>query len=101
LGIKGINFSLKEFLFGMDSMKVGEQSSIEDSKPKLYNAMELDPELDSGQKLDKGKGIDKEAHPHYEDNKGVSIGVFGSESQSSDNGKGKEVASTSEPPFVT
>jgi hypothetical protein len=101
LGIKGINFSLKEFLFGMDSMKVGEQSSIEDSKPKLYNAMELDPELDSGQKFDKGKGIDKEAHPHYEDNKGVSTGVFGSESQSSDNGKGKEVASTSEPPFVT
>lgn len=99
LGIKGINFSLKELFFGMDTMKSGGNSTIVEYKPKLYNAMDLDEEPDSGKKLDKGKGIDREAHPNYDSNFGVRTGVFNSEPQPSD--KGKEVASTSEPPFVT
>lgn len=99
LGIKGINFSLKELFFGMDTMKSGGNSTIVNYKPKLYNAMDLDEEPDSGKKLDKGKGIDREAHPNYDSNFGVRTGVFNSEPQPSD--KGKEVASTSEPPFVT
>jgi len=103
LGIKGINLNLKEFLFGMDTMKMGGESSIKDSKPKLYNAMESDQEMDTGERLDKGKGIDREAHPNYDSDRGVNTGVFGSETQPSDKGKGKgkEVASASEAPFVT
>lgn len=101
LGIKGINFSLYELFYGMDTMKQGGNSTIVESKPKLYNAMDLDEESDSGKKLDKGKGIDREAHPNYDGNFGARTGVSSSEIQPSDNGKGKEIASTSEPPVVT
>jgi hypothetical protein len=61
--------------------------------------MESDQGLNSGKSLDKGKGIDKEAHPFYEGNKDVSTGIFEDEIQSSDN-KGKDVASAIEPPFA-
>lgn len=100
-GIKGINFNLKELLFGMNTMKMGGESSVKDSKPKLYCAMESDEEMDTGKRLDKGKGVDREAHPNYESNSSVNTGIFSSETPPSDKGKGKEVASASEPPFVT
>jgi len=99
LGMKGINFSLKELLFGMDTMKLGGQSTNINYKPKFYNAMDLDEEADSGQKLDKGKGIDREAHPNYDRYGGVRTGILESELQPSN--KGKEVASASEPPLAT
>jgi len=101
LGIKGINLSIYELFFGMDTMKQGGNSTIVDYKPKLYNAMDLDEEFDSGQNLDKGKGIDREAHPNYDGNSGGKSGDLSSDIQQSDKGKGKEVASASEPPFVT
>jgi hypothetical protein len=82
----------------MDTMKIGGNPTNVEYKPKLYNAMDLDEEPDSGKKLDKGKGIDREAHPNYDSNSGVSTGIFNSELQASN--KGKEVASTSEPPFA-
>ncbi len=99
LGIRGINFSLKELFFGLDTIKSGGDSTIVESKPKLSNAMDLDEEIGSDKKLDKGKGIDREAHPKYGGNFGVRTEAFHSEPQPSD--KGKEVASASEPPFVT
>jgi len=34
-------------------------------KPKLYHAMESDETSDPNKPLDKGKGIDKGAHPFY------------------------------------
>lgn len=82
---------------------MGGEATIPHSKPKLYCAMESDEEMDTGEKLDKGKGIDRESHPNYESNRGVNTGGLGSETPPTDNGKGKgkEVASTSEPPFVT
>jgi len=84
---------------------MGAGPSNEEPKPKLYNAMESDQNSNSGQQLDKGKGIDKEAHPNYEGNIGVNTGILGSEPQPSDNGKGKEVTPVPvppmEPPFVT
>ena len=58
-GIKGINFNLKQFLFGYDTMTLGGNSSSEELKVKLYNAMESDKELNPGKDLDKGKGIDR------------------------------------------
>ena len=76
LGIKGINFNLKQFLFGMDTMDLGDKSSVEYIKPKLYNAMDVDPDSDSGEKPDKGKGVDKELHPNYDNNRDVSTGIF-------------------------
>jgi hypothetical protein len=98
--MKGINFSLKELLFGMDTMKLGAKSTMDDYKSRYYNSMDLDEEPVSGQNLDKGKGIDREAHPNYDENRGVRTTIFGSESQPSDEGNGKEVAPTSKPPFA-
>ena len=99
LGIKGINFNLKQFLFGMDTMGLDGKYSIEDTKSKLYNAMDVDPDSDSGQKLDKGKGVDRNLHPNYDSNMGVKPGIFGNETPETN--KGKEVAQTTEPPFAT
>jgi hypothetical protein len=54
--IRGMNFNLKEILFGYDTIDGGIPSS--DFKVKLYLAMESDDGL-SGQKIDKGKGVDR------------------------------------------
>ena len=99
LGIKGINFNLKHLLFGMDTMDLGGKSSIEDTKSKLYNAMDVDPDSDSSQKPDKGKGIDRNLHPNYDSNMGVKTGIFGSVTPETN--KGKEVAQTTKSPFTT
>lgn len=57
LGIKG-EINLEQFLFGMDTMGLGNKSTPEVTKSKLYNAMDSDTGTNSGQKPDKGKGID-------------------------------------------
>lgn len=98
LGIKGINFNLKQLLFGMDTMDLGGKSSIDDTKSKLYNAMEVDPDSDSGKKSDKGKGVDRNLHPNYDRNRGVHTGIFGSETPETN--IGKEVTQT-KPPLPT
>ena len=59
LGLKGINFNLKEFLYGYDKMGGGDSSSSTDFKPKLYSAMESDEGHNLSQQSDKGKGIDR------------------------------------------
>ena len=59
LSIKGINFNLKQFLYGYDTMGAGDGSSSEDFKTKLYNAMESEDGSDTSKHIDKGKGIDK------------------------------------------
>nr|YP_008965404.1 hypothetical protein [Rhynchobrunnera orthospora]AHC02403.1 hypothetical protein [Rhynchobrunnera orthospora] len=45
----------------MNTMNLGDKSSpsVKEFKPKLYNAMDVDPEPDSEPKPDKGKGVDK------------------------------------------
>lgn len=58
LGLKGINFNLNQFLYGYNTMTLGDNSSKE-FKVKLYNAMESDKDLNPGKALDKGKGIDR------------------------------------------
>lgn len=97
--MKGINFSLYDLLYGMNTMKQGGSFTVVEPKPKLYNAMDLDEESDSDKNLDKGKGIDREAHPNY-DSFGTKTGISSSDSLS-DKSKGKEVAWTSEAPWVT
>jgi hypothetical protein len=68
LGIKGINFNLNQFLFGKDTMVLGDKSSVEDPKPKLYNAMEGDPESEPERvtepKPDKGSSPPEGRSPH-------------------------------------
>jgi len=59
LGIKGINFNFKQFLFGFDTMGTGDNSTSKDFKVKLYNAMESGDGSGSSQQTDKGKIIDK------------------------------------------
>lgn len=69
LGIKGINFNLKQFVYGFDTMNSGEVYKVEKFKPKLYNAMDSLDESNVNN-LDKGKGIDRETQPSDE-NKGM------------------------------
>jgi hypothetical protein len=68
LGIKGINFNLNQFLFGKDTMVLGGKSSVEEVKPKLYNAMEGDPESEPERvtepKPDKGSSPPEGRSPH-------------------------------------
>ena len=59
LGIKGINFNLKQFLYGYDTMGAGGSYSSKDFKVKIYNAMESADGSESSEQIDKGKGIDK------------------------------------------
>src|ERR1700712_475958 len=98
--MKGINFSLKELFFGMDTIKLGGESRNVDTKPKLYYAMDLDePETDK--KIDKGKGIDRGPDPYYEGNMDWDRGASaGGDPRPLDKGKGKEVADTSQSPFT-
>jgi hypothetical protein len=61
LGIKGINFNLKQFIFGFNTLNVDTGSFEVNDKNKivikLYNAMESHEGSNSGKPLDKGKGI--------------------------------------------
>ena len=104
-GIKGINFNLKQFLYGYDTMGAGNDYTSKDFKAKLYNAMESDAmESDDGpdpsKQIDKGKGIDK----------GYNEGNVESGAKPLDKGKGIErrvprielgPGHCTEPPFVT
>jgi hypothetical protein len=100
LSIKGINFNLKQFLYGYDTMGADDGSSSKDFKAKLYNAMESDDGSDPSKYIDKGKGIDK------------GYNESGGESEAKPLDKGKGIDRTAhpirlgpghctEPPFVT
>lgn len=65
LGIKGINFNLYQLFYGFHTINGGDESTVKDFKPKLYNAMESDNEKNSDKPLDKGKGVDKQLHPNH------------------------------------
>ena len=99
-GIKGINFNLKQFLYGYDTMGAGNDYTSKDFKAKLYNAMESADGSDPSKQLDKGKGIDK----------GYNEGNVESGAKPLDKGKGIErrvprielgPGHCTEPPFVT
>jgi hypothetical protein len=55
--IKGINFNLKQFIYGYNIIGGGDDSSS-NFKIKLYNAMESEDGSDPSKQIDKGKGID-------------------------------------------
>jgi len=66
LGINGININLKQILFGFDTMKIGDGPSVEDAKPKLYNAMNSEGS-DTGKGLQNRGGRDRKdprVHPY-------------------------------------
>jgi hypothetical protein len=99
-GIKGINFNLKQFLYGYNTMGTGDDYSSKDFKAKLYNAMESDDGFDPSKQIDKGKGIDK----------GYNEGNDESDAKLLDKGKGIDrrvhrielgPGHSTEPPFVT
>jgi hypothetical protein len=65
LGLKGINFNLKEFLFGFNVVGVGKASSFALKEPdnvkiKVYLAMESNDGVSNTENLDKGKGKEVE-----------------------------------------
>lgn len=80
LGIKGINFNLNQFLFGLETMKAGDTTKVggtpsamevlEDGKPKLYNAMDSGEGSNTDKKPVsrkggyKDKGRDVRVHPY-------------------------------------
>jgi hypothetical protein len=104
LGIKGINFNLKQFIYGFDTMKVSHESSAENIKSKLYHAMESDEESNPNKRLDKGKGVDKETHPFYDRDKGITSSDGLGESKPLNKGKVKVVLESpvpTEPHMVT
>lgn len=89
LGIKGLNFNLKQFIYGLDTMKMDQGYSVDKFKPKLYNAMNSLDDSNPSKGLDKGRGIDTEADPNYGGNKGITS-LSGEESNKRlDNGKVK------------
>ena len=99
-GIKGINFNLKQFLYGYDTMGAGNDYTSKDFKAKLYNAMESEDGSDPSKQIDKGKGIDK----------GYNEGNDESGAKPLDKGKGIDrrvhrielgPGHCTEPPFVT
>jgi hypothetical protein len=99
-GIKGINFNLKQFLYGYNTMGAGDKYSSKDFKAKLYNAMESDDGSEPSKQIDKGKGIDKDYNE----------GNNESEAKPLDKGKGIDRRAhrielgpgyCTEPPFVT
>jgi len=71
LGIKGLNFNLKQFIYGLDTLNISPGYSEDNFKPKLYNAMDSLYNSNPSKGLDKGKGIDTEAHPNYSEDKGI------------------------------
>ena len=95
LDIRSINFNLKQFICGYDTMKAGLVSSTEDPKSKLYHAMESDEESHLTKRLDKGKGIDRESHPFY-DGTALSGGVV-TDTETKPLDKGKKVVQPAEP----
>jgi len=86
LGLKGINFNLHQFIFGLDTMKMDGASTPEISKPrhKLYNTMDADDES-GNTPSDKGKSVDREVHPFYTGDQGSNKGVLAGDTQ--DKGK--------------
>jgi hypothetical protein len=66
LGIRGINFNLRQFLFGFDTMKATTISyEIKENTKKLSDMLNIAMESDEGldrdesRRLDKGKGVDR------------------------------------------
>jgi hypothetical protein len=85
-------------------MNAGYESSPENIKSKLYHAMESDEESNPNKRLDKGKGVDKETHPFYDRDKGITSGDGLGESISLNKGKVKVVLESpvpTEPHMVT
>jgi hypothetical protein len=101
LSIKGINLNLNEILFGWDTLKINGESPLETNNPKykIYNAMNSDDEFKGNIPLDKGKGVDKEVHPFYDDGKDLNKDL--SENSTEAVNKVKEVSPPTEPPFAT
>lgn len=73
--VKGINFNLEQLIYGLNTMKIGEEDIVQYFKPKLYNAMDSSEVSNSNNGLDKGKSVDTEAHPNYDNsNKDIMLG---------------------------
>lgn len=83
LGIKGLNLNLNQLIYGFNTIKMGNEYPLEESKPKLYNAMDIDSDDESNPSkgLDKGKGVDRELHPNYDKNVGFRAGQSSSENK--------------------
>lgn len=99
LGIKGINFNLNQFIFGFETMKIGDtkvgdiSSTLEDDKPKLYNAMDSGEGSTSGKSSSskggfKNRNRDVRVHPYPRNGRrAVRSWVFDDDSEnSSENG---------------
>lgn len=107
LSIKGINFNFMQILFGFDTMKVGDTNiskpyTLEEVKPKLYNAMDNGEGSSSGKKSGSSKGSyrdktrDIRFHPYPRNSRhAVRSWTFDDESENgsenrSENGSGSD-----------
>jgi len=102
LNTRGLNINLNNILYGFETQKMGDESILSKSKPKLYCSMESssDSESKPGKYIDKGKGIDLEAHPNYYGDRGNNDpGVSGNDNDNSNKplDKGKGIDKTEHP----
>lgn len=92
------NFNLHQLLFGLNTHKMGNETNIDEFKPKLYNSMdnsENDPmdmdivEDNQGEYLNKGKGVERKPYPNFDGDKCVQeTSGSDNDNKSLDKGKG-------------
>ncbi len=88
--LKGVNLSLQNILYSEETLKMGDNTILSQSKPKLYCAMDSDDNLGSKSPnpLDKGKGIDLNDNPNYPGGTNNNYGASDSDNKRLDKGKG-------------
>jgi len=114
LGIKGLNFNLKQIIYGFQTINICDGYSPQDIKAKLYHAMESEGEPNPNKGIDKGKGIDQGSRGYSDDNSKTVVPLTNQdESKHLDKGKGidrsvhpfynrgREVAPPTEPHLIT
>ena len=90
LGIREINFNLKQIIYRFDTMKTGQGYVVEKFKPKLYCAMDSQEGSNINKELDKGKGLDTETQSQYGENKGIASSNREELYETSSSNKGKD-----------
>jgi hypothetical protein len=88
--LKGVNLSLQNILYGEETLKMGDNTLLSQSKPKLYCAMESYEDLGSKspKPLDKGKGIDLKDNTNYTGESSHNSGVSDNDTKPLNKGKG-------------
>lgn len=88
--LKGINLSLQNILYSEETLKMGDNTLLSQSKPKLYCAMDSEDNLGSKSPnpLDKGKGIDLNENQDHPEGTSNNSGGYDNDNKPLNKGKG-------------